>query len=416
MRKLLLLSIALLSVVGSYATTKKVLFIGNSYTYTNNMPLMLQNLTLAMGDTLIYDESDPGGYTMQQHTTNATTIAKIFSQHWDVVVIQEQSQMPAFPPSQVLTDTYPYAARLDSMVHANDSCTQTMFMMTWGHANGDPANCAGYPAICTYDGMQQRLRESYMEMGVNNHAVVAPVGMAFKIMVDSAYNPWLYIADSSHPLVPGSYLESCVLYGSIYHKRTLNCSYLSGLSATDVHLLQRVADKVVFDSMALWQQNGHYPYAGFTHTTTGNTVSLTATPTIISGYSWSFGDMTTDTAANPVHIYTASGIYTISHTVTTDCFTETLTDTVHIGVTTDVSSAQINNSSRIISLGNNKIKYALSLTGADEIVITDMSGKIIKHYNAATLPVTDNLLSGIYVYRLFTQNGKEMYAGKISVY
>ena len=380
-------------------------------------PLIFQSLATSLGDTLIYDESDPGGYTLQQHTVYTNTITKIFSQPWDLVVIQEQSQMPAFPPSQVLTDTYPYAARLDSMVRANDSCTQTMFMMTWGHANGDPMNCGSYPAICTYDGMQQRLRESYMEMALNNNAIVAPVGMAFKIMMDSAYTPWLFISDSSHPLVPGSYLESCVLYGSIFHKPTLNAAYLSGLSATDAHLLQRIADKVVFDSMDLWQQHGHYPYAGFAHTTSGSTVSFTSASTVPSADSWSFGDMATDTAGNPSHIYTNNGTYTVSHTVSNNCFSETLTDTVHIGLTViGVNTITGNIQGNIIAQGNGIIRLALTLSANDRLELTDMKGIVVRRYTAATLPAADNLVPGIYVYRLYNNDGKSINVGKVSVY
>ena len=50
--------------------------------------------------------------------------------------------------------------------------------MTWGRKNGDASNCSAYPPICTYEGMQQRLRESYMEMASANQGRVSPVGMA----------------------------------------------------------------------------------------------------------------------------------------------------------------------------------------------------------------------------------------------
>lgn len=414
MRKIFILTLScLLAAACSFATTRKVLFIGNSYTYTNNMPLILQSLAMAMGDTLVYDESDPGGYTLQQHTTNATTISKIFSRQWDLVVIQEQSQMPAFPPDQVMTDVYPYATRLDSMVHANDTCTQTMFMMTWGHANGDPGNCAGYPEICTYDGMQQRLRESYMQMGQDNHAVVAPVGMAFKIMIDSAYSPWLFSADSSHPVVAGSYLEACVLYGSIFHKRTLNCSYLSGLSASDARTLQRVADKVVFDSLTLWQYMGHYPNAAFTAAVTGTDVIFTATPVVPAMHSWAFGDAVVDTPVSPTHHYTANGTYVVTHTVATDCFTERITDTIHIGIS--AINDLIAHKASIISCGNGRIRYEMAGGTVYELEIVDMTGRLIKRYDRQSLPATDDLVPGIYIYRLYTDDGRDIKAGKFMV-
>lgn len=413
MKRSIFLVLLLCSIVAQ-ATTRRVLFIGNSYTYTNNMPLMLQNIAAAMGDTLVYDESDPGGYTLQQHTVYAPTITKIFSQQWDLVVIQEQSELPAFPLSQVITDVYPYATRLDSMVHANDTCTQTMFMMTWGHANGDPPNCAAVPEICTYDGMQQHLRESYMQMALDNHAIVAPVGMAYKIMMDSTYSPWLYSADSSHPVVPGSYIEACVLYGSIFHRPALNCSYLSGLAAADAHLLQRVADKVVFDSLALWQGTGHYPSAYFTATLTGNDAAFTAYPGSPASHSWSFGDLVSDTAASPVHHYSSSGIYAVTHMVSTACFTEKIMDTLHIGTTAVPVSGQQNNSV-VVAAGSNTIRYLCTLAAGDELEIMDMNGRLLRRFNNQSLPAADQLVTGMYLYRLYTRDGASLETGKFVV-
>ena len=82
------------------AQVTKVLFIGNSYTDVNNLPSLVQNVALANGDTLIVDAYVPGGYTFQGHSTDANCIAKIYSQQWDFVILQEQSQRPSFSPGQ----------------------------------------------------------------------------------------------------------------------------------------------------------------------------------------------------------------------------------------------------------------------------------------------------------------------------
>src|SRR3989344_7408694 len=102
----------------------KVLFIGNSYTYVNNLPQVLADIANAMGDTLTHDSSTPGGYTLNLHTSNATTLSKINAQTWDFVVLQEQSQLPSFDSAQVSIDVYPYARQLDSLISVNDSCTE----------------------------------------------------------------------------------------------------------------------------------------------------------------------------------------------------------------------------------------------------------------------------------------------------
>jgi len=57
--------------------------------------------------------------------------------------------------------------------------------MTWGRKNGDAGNGAFHPPICTYEGMQQKLRERYMQMTTDNNANTSPAGVAWKTVRDS---------------------------------------------------------------------------------------------------------------------------------------------------------------------------------------------------------------------------------------
>ena len=61
--------------------TKEVLFVGNSYTYVNDLPNMVKQIALSFGDTLIYDQNTPGGATLQMHSTNTQTLSKISQQN-----------------------------------------------------------------------------------------------------------------------------------------------------------------------------------------------------------------------------------------------------------------------------------------------------------------------------------------------
>ena len=102
----------LIPFIGFSQLTKDVLFVGNSYTYGNNLPDLIKQIALSFGDTLIHDSSTPGGANFNAHSTNAQTIAKINQQQWDYVVLQAQSQEPSFSPGQVASQTYPYAETL----------------------------------------------------------------------------------------------------------------------------------------------------------------------------------------------------------------------------------------------------------------------------------------------------------------
>ncbi|MCB0764529.1 MAG: hypothetical protein KDB84_07475, partial [Flavobacteriales bacterium] len=87
-----------------HAQQTSVLFIGNSYTYVNDLPNTFRQLALSLGDTVVVGSSAPGGYTLFQHSTYAPTLAAIASRPWDYMVMQEQSQLGALPAAITTTE------------------------------------------------------------------------------------------------------------------------------------------------------------------------------------------------------------------------------------------------------------------------------------------------------------------------
>ena len=64
------------------------------------------------------------------------------------------------------------------------------------------------------------------------------------------------------------------------------------------------------------------------------TLSDQSTPAgTVDSYEWAFGDGVTSTLANPVHVHTATGAYTVSLTVTGDDESDTVTRTHYVTVT-----------------------------------------------------------------------------------
>lgn len=420
MKKIYLLSVLCFAFVlianHSYAIKRKVLFIGNSYIYTNDMPKLLQQLATSMGDTLIYDQNTPGGYTMESHSWDATTINKIFSQPWDIVVLQEQSQKPSFPPAQVAVETYPFAHKLDSMVRKNNSCTETMFFMTWGYKNGDASNCVVNPPVCTYQGMQMRLRDSYMQMAQDNNGIVAPVGAAYKVVIDSFPAIDLYSPDFSHPNIYGSYLETCVFYASVFHKSPFGASFIAGLPAADAKLLQRIAAKVTLDSINNWIQFGAYPYAKFAYSINSKTVNFTNSSLKATGYAWAFGDGGNATQQSPSHTYSNNGKYAVTLTAANTCFTEAKIDTVTIG---PVSVLQIDVAKQlsVLNAGNGIVLFAINSTNTYSLEIFDVNGKRLQAFEpSASNRVGGYFTPGSYFYRLTDKTLQQVGYGKFVSY
>ena len=121
-----LIIITLLFPIFSFSQSYDILFIGNSYTYYNNLPEMLSNIANAFGDSVNYDQSTPGGTSLYAHSQNQTTLNKINQQSWDYVVLQDQSQRPSLSPTYVAASVYPYASQLVTEIQSNNLCSEPL--------------------------------------------------------------------------------------------------------------------------------------------------------------------------------------------------------------------------------------------------------------------------------------------------
>ena len=309
----------------------EVLFIGNSYTYTNNIPQMVSEIALSFGDSLNYETSTPGGATFNIHSTNTTTLNKISQKSWDYIVLQAQSQEPSFSPSHVSNDVYPYAQVIIDSIESNSICTEPIFFMTWGRKYGDQQNCQFYPPICTYLGMQQRLRESYLDMAFSHNASCAPVGLSWKksINEDSTLN--LYTSDNSHPSIYGSYLAACTFYATIFKETAVGSGYIpNNIDIATAIFLQTIASDVVLDSLSVWNVFN----TDFKSTIIGDSVFFENFTSNYENIFWDFGDGSSSTDYSPVHTYLSSGIYNITLVSSTNngCIVDTATATIMVTI------------------------------------------------------------------------------------
>ncbi len=305
------------------ADSLRVLFIGNSYTYVNDLPNTVSKLAAASGDYLYYQSSAPGGYSLSQHAFYAPTLSLIAQGGWDYVVLQDQSQNPSLPDNYVNMAVYPFARMLDSLVHVSNPCAKTVFYMTWGRKNGDADNCASWPPVCTYAGMDSMLRLRYSIMAENNDAWLCPAGKVWYRLRNTQPGLELYQADQSHPSAAGTYATATAFYSLLFGKDPTLNSFNSTLSAVDANLIKAAARTVVFDSLSYWRQFDPPLTAAFSFTNTGNTLNFTSTSWgNILGYEWDFGDGSVHSfTANPVHTYTGPGPYTACLTVRDSCDT-----------------------------------------------------------------------------------------------
>ena len=84
---------------------KKIFFVGNSFTYFNEMPVMFENLAKAGGFEVKTDKVTKGGCILRTYLTKGEEWGDRFyntfeSEDWDYVILQEQSARPAIEESE----------------------------------------------------------------------------------------------------------------------------------------------------------------------------------------------------------------------------------------------------------------------------------------------------------------------------
>lgn len=300
---LLAVTLCLLHLGWAQGDSKRVLFIGNSYTAVNNLPLMVQNAAQSVGDRVEYESNTPGGCTFEQHCHNQS-MDKIREGGWDVVVLQEQSQLPSFPQGQVETQCFPYAQQLIDSVYACNLNGEAMLYMTWGRENGDPQNGTVFPPLATYEGMDSLLYERYLYMGRTFDASVCPVGRVWRYLRTNS-DIHLYQSDGSHPSLEGSYAAACAFYTLIFRKSPLSLTYNPGIDEQVARTIRDAVQTVVYDTICFWlrqcpadtTQTDTIP-ADTIQTDTTQT-DTTQTDTITTGFNFKFPEHKTQITVYP---------------------------------------------------------------------------------------------------------------------
>lgn len=232
------------------AQPSRVLFLGNSYTYVNELPKMVRSCYQSVGEDVITNMSASGGMTLQQHCT--FSLGFIMSGDYDIVVLQEQSQLPSFPEGQFMQESYPYAQQLCDLIHQYNPNAKIYFYMTWGRKNGDAQNCANYPPLCTYEGMDSLLYARYMTMAQDNEVCVSPVGAVWHYIRDHYPEMELYQSDESHPSYFGSYVAACCFYTSLTGQNPCDIQWNGTLTDMEANIAKTSAKTVIFDSLSKW--------------------------------------------------------------------------------------------------------------------------------------------------------------------
>lgn len=265
---------------------------------------MLKDMATLAGDSVFQISSAGSGQTLANHAApGSPSMNEINTGTYDIVVLQEQSQIPSFTDAEVQTYFFPYVRYLDSAIKAANPCAKTVLYMTWGRKNGDDMNCANWPPVCTYQGMDSLLRKRYLEAAVSNQCMTSPAGAVWRYIRQHYPEIELYEPDNSHPSFEGTYATAATFYAAIFKKSPTSFSLNYHLADSTVNKIKAAVDAVVLPQSDLWQLDAYATKAQFTHNISGVYVTFKNTSKNALSYQWFFGDGDTAELKDPVHAF-----------------------------------------------------------------------------------------------------------------
>lgn len=180
----------------------KILFIGNSHTYFNDMPHMVAEDFMKQKN--IFCETTMlahGGWSLRQHAEEPQTRFNIIYGGYDYVVLQDRAH-PFEGPAELMAS----ATAINAFIRAAGSIP--VAYMTWTRKDDEAS--------------QSEMTAAYRKMSDEIGAVLAPVGEKWYSYREEHPDAELYAEDGQHASMLGSSLAAQTIADAIMADRVKN--------------------------------------------------------------------------------------------------------------------------------------------------------------------------------------------------
>ena len=222
----------------------KILFIGNSYTYVNNLPAIFGEIAKEAGYNLHIAAVTNGGWTLEKHATvadvyGAAVDAVLKGEKFDYVILQEQSLRPS-------VNTEPFFKAVRDLMEKIKLNGATAFLYgTWGRKEG---SAALEEHSMTQEEMTYKTAASYAKAANEHNINVAQTGFAYWDVCKNHPEIELFATDKSHPSKSGSFLSALTIYAKLFGKDPREIKYTMNLEESEANILKTAAFDAVYNA------------------------------------------------------------------------------------------------------------------------------------------------------------------------
>lgn len=184
------------------AATTRILFVGNSLTYFNDLPGMVKALADSAGIAGVQTaQVAKPDYALEDHWNDGQAKRVIEKGGWHFVVLQQG-------PSAVLAN------------RANLRQWAATFADLIRSKAGLPAMYQPWPALVNFSDFDASA-ESYRLAAQDINGLLLAAGNAWRAAWAKDASFPLYDPDGLHPSVPGSYLAALTIFGGVFHRSVI---------------------------------------------------------------------------------------------------------------------------------------------------------------------------------------------------
>lgn len=196
MKKILSSLIVFCAVAQSFSQgTIKILYVGNSLTYYNDLPAMVEEIGKRQGITIESTRLLNPDYAIEDHLKEGKVILELQASHYNFVVAQQGPS--ARPESQA--NLLEFSQKLS--VECKKNKTRMALYMVW------PSKARSFDF--------ESVIKSYTNAARRSSSILCPAGRAWLVAWSRDPALPLYDKDEFHPSITGSFLAALVIYGTL---------------------------------------------------------------------------------------------------------------------------------------------------------------------------------------------------------
>lgn len=230
----------------------KVLFLGNSYTYYHRMPELFNQLAHRNKKSVSVKSVASGGRRLQDHSRNSRVKKMIEEQHFDWLVMQEQSITPFVHVDQMK------AAIRTINGWAHQQKTRSLLFLFWARRyaknmgirlNGVPY----YQRFGSFADAQNELVHTHKKIANELKVGISPVGVVWQHLHKLVPRLRLWQADGSHPSKAGAYITAMVFYASIFDELPIRHLHSCPLKPSEQQIIASIIRTHVLQRREYWK-------------------------------------------------------------------------------------------------------------------------------------------------------------------